>query len=191
MSPTPVQSSTEDEEVTFYDFKTGYFITFLAKKSGKLTKAIEELKEIESQVDQQKKRQEIVEIIMTTPPGPGEEQRSKIKGLGRLRGKLGTWEEPRAPQVHTNKSLMSGNYQQIPTLLNTENLAGKLNQELHNPTEKLTTTSFKEKQQFFKTHDLAERSHRPYDQVTRPGKGHEPVNALGHDLVNSIIHNTV
>ena len=72
-SPTLLQPPTEDDEVTFYDFETGYFITFLAKKSEKLKKTIDELKEIKSQADHQRKRQEIVEIILTTPPGPGEE----------------------------------------------------------------------------------------------------------------------
>ena len=100
---TETEPPTGEEELTLYDLRTDHFITFWTKKSKELMNAIEDFDRIKSGKERQKRSQEIMKMIMSTPRKPGEVPRPKIKNLGKLQYEAIIWEGEEALKVFTTE----------------------------------------------------------------------------------------
>ena len=99
--PETFEQSTGEEELTLYDLRTNYFITFWTKKSKELMNALEleKFDKIKSGEERQKRSQEIMKMIMSTPCKQGEVSKPKIKNLGKLQFEPTVWEGEKAQKV--------------------------------------------------------------------------------------------
>ena len=179
--PIGTNSSAGEEELTLYDLKTDYFITFWTKKNKDLLNAIEEFDKVKSGQEGREKSKEIMKMIMSTPRKPGEVSRSKIKNLGRLQYEPIVWEGEKALKVFTTEPGDSNVRREAFILINKTDCAVKKSQEVTNQREKSTVNSAKYEQRSAIRHDSLERSHRSQGPVIQLKEGHYSNDLPGHD----------
>ena len=179
-SPRTSIPAVGEEEVTFYDLRTNYFITFWAKKTEKLMEKITKLAKIKPSKDKQILSQEIIEEIMSTPRQHEQNLTSRIKNLGELQYEPIIWEGEEAQMAFTTEPGEQNVRREAFILLNKTDSgieeSRKVTNQKENPAIKLTN------KKSTIVNNLIQRSYRSSDIPARSQQGHGLSDQPSHDM---------